>query len=235
MHPTIRNRLLVVGALAIGVALLWNHGLKERVTLENIQHNILHLEQFVASHYHQSVFYYIIAYMTEVILVLPLSALLTLLSGFLFGVLPGALYTNVGATLGATISFLLVRYWFGHFLQKKYAPQLKAFNQAFEQKGWWYLMMTRFVFVIPFFVINILAGLTKVPLWTFIWTTSLGIIPSTLIYAYTGQQLNSIHSLHDIFTPKVLGAFGALGLFAALPAIAGKARRMYERYRAVGQ
>ncbi|MFZ5953533.1 MAG: TVP38/TMEM64 family protein [Candidatus Dependentiae bacterium] len=227
MHPTIRNRFIFVIIAAIGVALLWRHGLKERLTLENIQENIKHLELFVRTHYIKSVIMYILSYMTEVILVLPLSALLTLLGGFLFGVIPGALYANIGATLGATISFLSVRYLFGHFLQKKYERQLATFNQAFHEKGWWYLMMTRFIFVIPFFVINILAGLTKVPLWTFVWTTSLGIIPSSLIYAYTGKQLTQIHSLHDIFTPKVLAAFVMLGLFAAVPTILRKLHLFY--------
>ncbi|BDC34827.1 TVP38/TMEM64 family protein [Candidatus Dependentiae bacterium Noda2021] len=224
MHPTIRTRLIIVLIVAALVAIVWHNGFKEHATLSNLQDNIKHLEQFVQTHYLKSVLMYIGAYATEVILVLPLSALLTLTSGFLFGVVPGVAYTIVGATIGATISFLLVRYLFGHILQKKYATQLVAFNAAVEQQGWWYLMMTRFIFVIPFFVINILAGLTKVPLTTFMWTTALGIIPSSFIYAYTGKQLTEINSLRDIFTPKVLLAFIMLGLFAAFPAILNKIR-----------
>lgn len=224
MHPTIRNRLIIVSIIAGIVAVVWHNGFKEHATLANLQNNIKHLEQFVQTNYLKSVFAYIGAYATEVILVLPLSALLTLMSGFLFGVVPGVGYTIIGATIGATISFLVVRYMFGHILQKKYAAQLVAFNAAVEQQGWRYLIMTRFIFVIPFFVINILAGLTKVPLWTFMWTTALGIIPSSFIYAYTGKQLTEITSLRDIFTPKVLLAFVMLGLFGAFPTILNKIR-----------
>jgi uncharacterized membrane protein YdjX (TVP38/TMEM64 family) len=147
----------------------------------------------------------------------------------LFGTFLGAVYANIGATLGAIGAFLLVRYSFGAALQRKYAQQLVRFNKAMHEEGMSYLLSVHFIAVIPFFLVNILAGLTQVPLWTFIWTTSVGIFPGSLVYAFAGQQLNTIENVRDIFSLKLLLAFLLLAMLAALPILIKKYKKMRVR------
>ena len=96
---------------------------------------------------------------------------------------------------------------------------MAQFNKAMKLYGKNYLLVIRFVAVIPFFLVNILVGLTNLSLWTFIWTTAIGILPGSLVYTFAGQQLNEIESLRDIFSFNILLAFFFLALLALLPII----------------
>ncbi len=200
-------------------------GIGEYFTLNNLQEQSASLQAFVEQNYFLAVFMYVFTYIAAIALSLPAAALLSVTGGFLFGTILGALFTNVGATTGSAISFLMVRYLVGEQLQKKYAVQLKEFNKEMQEQGVWYLLMIRFIAVIPFFVANALVALTNVPLTTFIWTTSLGILPSSFVFTYAGQQLHAISSVRDIFSREVLLAFGLLGLLALVPVVIKKWRK----------
>jgi uncharacterized membrane protein YdjX (TVP38/TMEM64 family) len=110
-----------------------------------------------------------------------------------------------------------VRYLIGSYIQKKYRDQLASFNRALASGQVSYLLAIHFIAIIPFPLINLLAALTHVPLWTFIWTTAVGILPGSLIYAFAGNQLTTIHSLKDIFSFNIMVAFVLLALLALLP------------------
>jgi len=148
---------------------------------------------------------------------LPGAAILTLLSGALFGSILGTILVNIGATAGATLSFLAARFVFGSSIQKKYATQLTKFNREVEENGAQYMLVLRLIPAFPFFLINPLAGLSKIPISTFIWTTSLGIIPGSFVYAFAGKQLASIDSVGGILSPGMIVAFGLLATLALLP------------------
>jgi uncharacterized membrane protein YdjX (TVP38/TMEM64 family) len=150
---------------------------------------------------------------------IPVAAALTITSGYLYSFVIGALYVNVGATIGAALAFLFARYIAGEPLQQKYKRKLNKFNKELDKNGANYLFTIRLIFVFPFFVVNLLAGLTKVKLRTFIWTTSLGILPSSLIYAFAGEQIGKIHSVREIFSGPVLIAFILLAAAAISPTI----------------
>ncbi len=214
---------LGIGFICLIIALRFS-GVGGYITLEMIQEKRAQLEQFVSMHYLWSVFAYIIFYIAAAALALPLASLGTVVSGFLFGVIAGTIYTNIGATIGATIFFLLVRYSFGNSLQARYQKQLAWFNKQMDAYGISYLIAVRFLALIPFFVVNLLIGLTNVPLQTFIWTTSLGIIPGSFVYAFAGRQLATMTSLRDIFSLNILLAFALLASLALLPII-------FQRYR----
>lgn len=186
------------------------------------QGEILHL--FVAHHYIVAVILFIALYITVVILSLPVSGIMTMTGGFLFGTVPGVVYSNIGATTGALCSFLLVRYLIGQWLQVRYKESLVHFNRAFEQYGTLFLLVIHFVAVVPFFMINFLASMTHVSLLTFVWTTSLGIIPAGLVYAFAGEQLATIDSIKDIFSANLMIAFLLLTLLAVLPLVVQKMR-----------
>lgn len=184
--------------------LAWLHDQREALTF------------FIGNNPFTSACIYIGLYALAVTLALPLMSVMTIVGGFLFGVLRGAFYANVGATLGATIFFILVRFLVGSSVQRAYQTQLVRFNEHVDQFGKWYFLAVRCIAVIPFFVINLLAGLTTVSLWTFIWTTSLGIIPVSLVLAFAGTELASIHQFQDIFSFNILLALGALGVLGIL-------------------
>jgi uncharacterized membrane protein YdjX (TVP38/TMEM64 family) len=188
-------------------------------TFENIQKNRDMLLAFTKEHYLISVIVYIVLYVLVVALSIPGGAVLTLAGGFLFGTLLTVLYVNVGATMGAAFAFLIARYLLGDRLQHKYKQQLLKFNEEITKNGVRYLLTLRFIPVFPFFLINFLSGLTSIPLTTFIWTTSLGILPGTAVYAYAGQQLGAITTVSEILSTKVLVVFLLLGLFAIFPVL----------------
>lgn len=188
-------------------------------TFENLQQHRESLLLFVKDHYWLSVLSYICLYILVASLSLPGAAVLTLAGGFLFGTSASTLYVNIGATTGASFAFLVARYLLGNRLQEKYQGQLSKFNTEIERSGKSYLLTLRFIPVFPFFLINFLAGLTAIPFWTFIWTTSIGIIPGTAVYAFAGQQIGSLNSLSEILSKRIIAVFVVLALFALVPVI----------------
>ena len=189
------------------------------LTFENMKQHRDSLLAFVTDHYWLSVACYIAVYIGAVAFTLPVALILTLAGGFLFGAMPAVLYINIGATTGAVVSFLSARYLLGTRLQDTYAQQLGKFNDEIGRNGTHYLLTMRFIPIFPFFLINFLSGLTRIPLRTFVWTTSLGILPSSAIFAFTGRQLGTISSPADILSKKMLMTFAALGLLALTPVV----------------
>lgn len=213
--------MLIFFSIIIGIRIICA---KSCFTLADLKAQSVTLHAFVAKNYVLSVFLYILFYITIISLSLPAAMLTTVAGGYLFGIVPGAVYANIGATLGATVSFLTVRHLIGKYIQDRYKEKLAGFNAAMKEDGILYLLAVHLIAVIPFFVINMLAGLTDIPLWTFMWTTSLGILPGSLVYTFAGRQLHTINSVHDIFSPGVLTAFALLTLLSLLPIIIKRIR-----------
>lgn len=216
------NRFVRIGIIIffiVIVMVLQNFGISALLTLETLQHHKDYFLQIVHDYYWLSVLIYELCYIAIVTFLLPATALMAILGGFLFGTIPGTLYANIGATIGSIIAFLLVRITGGQLLQEKYAHQLITFNNNIKQYGSWYLLLTHLIIIIPFSVINILAGLTCVSLWTFIWTTTIGIMPSLLVFAYTGKRLATITSLYDIFSWPIIIVFMLLGIIGIISLI----------------
>ncbi|MDP3889528.1 MAG: VTT domain-containing protein [bacterium] len=199
-------------------------GIRDYVNLAQIKAHRDFLQLFVQKHYIYSVALYITLYILSVALFLPVAVWLTIASGFFFGVFLGAIYSNIGATIGAAISFLIVRYLLGKTLQKKYGVQLARFNEEIEEYGTQYLLIVHFIAFFPFFVLNILAGLTRISLWKFMWTTSVGIFPGALVYTFAGRQLGEINRLRDIFSFKIFLAFILLAFLAVIPMLIKRLR-----------
>lgn len=212
------RRIIVLLLLAGSFLLFHILGWDEYLDFASVSERRLALRRYVEAHYWVAVAAFIGIYMTTALFV-PGAIVLTLVGGFLFGVPLAALYVNVGATLGAVIALLVSRHLAGSWIQERYAEQLVSLNRAIERHGISYLMALRILPIFPFFVVNYLAGLTRIPLKTFIWTTSLGMLPGSLIYAYAGLQLGSINRPEDIFSAKILTALALLSFFTLLPPI----------------
>jgi uncharacterized membrane protein YdjX (TVP38/TMEM64 family) len=217
---------IVILVIIIGVIVaLKVSGLGGKLTLGNLKANGDHLEHFVAQNYLLSVVSYIAIYIAVAGLSIPGATVMTLAGGFLFGTILAAIYVNVGATIGATLAFLFARYIAGGWLQAKYADKLRRFNDELARNGSYYMLTLRFIAVFPFWLINICAGLTSIPLRTFVWTTAVGILPGSLVYTYAGSQLATIQSVSDIFTTRILIAFLLLAALAMVPTIINHVKR----------
>lgn len=213
------RRFIVLAALAAAVVALRVSGLGEMLTFDTLQQNRESLLAHVRSGYAGAVALYIGAYILVAAFNIPGAAVMTLSGGFLFGTFPAVLYANIGATAGASIAFLLSRYLLGDWVQARYRDRLAGFNAEMERNGARYLVTLRLIPLFPFFMINFLSGLTSIPFRTFVWTTSLGILPAAAIFANAGSQLGSIRTVSEILSPRVIASLFLLALIAVVPAV----------------
>jgi len=220
-----KKRLLIVILIVLLVAVIRYSGVGEYFTLENIRRNKEALEAFVEASFPVAALVFIGVFVLMAALSIPGAAVLTIAGGYLFGTIPAAVFVNIGATIGAALAFLVSRHLIGKWVQDKYGRRLKKFNDELLRNGKYYLLTLRLIPIFPFFLINLFAGLTRIHLWTFAWTTSLGIIPGDLAYSFAGNQLNYLKSPEDILSPQILAAFLALALVAIAPVIVGKLRK----------
>jgi len=192
-------------------------GLDSYFTLENLQAQKEELQAFVAANYALSVSLFIGIYCLSVAFIIPIATVLTLASGFLFGTIFGTMFAVFGATLGAMASFYFARFIIGDKIQQKYAKELSRFNAELEANGYGYLFALRFLPIFPFFLINLLCGITRIDGKTFFITTLIGIIPGGFVYVYAGSQLSKINALSDIFSKEIFFALALLGALSLVP------------------
>ena len=212
--------LLLVALLAVGLFFYFDLG--RFLTLASLKANRQALADYYAAHKVVTVAGFMALYIVQTALSLPGAAILSLAAGAIFGSLAGTLYANLAATIGATLAFLVTRYLLRDTILKKLGPKLEGINRELEQRGFNYLLFLRLVPLFPFFLINLAAGLTRLPLRTFVLGTLIGIIPGGFVYVNAGSSLASINSLRDVASPRVLGSFALLGLFALVPVLYGK-------------
>ncbi len=156
---------------------------------------------------------YFLLYVAFAALSLPAAALLTLAGGALFGLLEGTVLVSFASSIGATLAFLGSRFVFRDSVQRRFGQRLRAVDEGMRREGALYLFTLRLVPVLPFFVINLLMGLTRLPVRTFYLVSQLGMLAATLVYVNAGTQLANVHSLAGILSPRLLGSFALLGVF----------------------
>lgn len=209
---------LILAALILSIIIgIWMSDLHKCLTFTEIKKNTLWLKDNVEHYYWWTVLVYLATFITVILCGLPAAALMNILAGFLFGIINGVTYIIIAATIGGTLFFLMVRYLVGSYLQVRFANRLKTFNQSWEKDGWQFLLLLRVIPLIPFFMVNILAGLTSVSVRTFMWTTALGVIPTALIFTFAGKQLGRIQFMSDIFTLPIIIALVLLALLGIVP------------------
>jgi len=213
------KRLLIIGFLLLFVVILLRYfGIGDYLTFEQLKNNRTYFKQLVGSHYWFSVAIYLGIYIAVIACCIPATPPLTIIGGFLFGVVPGILYALIGATIGATISFLLVRHVLKNTVSVYFYDKIEQFNKQIRVYGMAsYLLILQLVTIFPFFIVNTLAGLANVPLWTFVWTSLVGSFPSLFVYTLAGRQLGVIESVRNVFLPSVLIVFMILILVVLLP------------------
>lgn len=211
------SKWLVGLSVGLGIAAFFYLDLGRYLSLDGLKSNRDHLLAFTDANYTLAVALFIVAYCVVVGLSLPGGAIMTLAGGFLFGSVWGTLYVNVGATVGATLAFLVARYLLRDWVERKFGSRLGAIQDGFARNAFSYLVTLRLIPLFPFFLVNMVSGLTRVSVGTYVAATSLGIIPGSFVFAYAGRQLGTINSLKEIVSPNVLLAFTLLGLLALVP------------------
>jgi uncharacterized membrane protein YdjX (TVP38/TMEM64 family) len=228
-------RFLPVVIIAAGLGLGYAMGWQRFFTLEFLGESRQALAAFVSANPVLSRLGFFAVYATAVAFSFPAASVLTIFGGFLFGWLQGALLVALAATLGATGLFLAARSAFGDVLRSKVGGVAKAMAEGFERDAFSYLLVLRLAPVFPFFIVNIVPALFKVPLKTYVAATLLGILPGTFAYAFLGQGVGSALdsaaqageqlSVGDLVTPQLIGAFFALGAVALIPVLIKRLRK----------
>ncbi len=167
---------------------------------------------------------YIMIYILVTSLSLPGALVLGLAAGSLFGLLTGTIVVSFASTIGATLACAVSRYILRGWVQNKFGDRLKTVNEGIEKEGAFYLFTLRLIPVFPFWLINMIMGLTKMPLKTYYWVSQIGMLPGTIVFVNAGKELAKINSLSGIFSPGLILSFALLGLF---PIVARKLIALY--------
>ena len=149
---------------------------------------------------------------------------MTLAGGALFGLGAGTLIVSFASTIGATLACFVSRFLLRDWVQEKFGDKLSLVNEGIAREGTFYLFTLRLIPVFPFFIINLVMGLTKMPLRTFYWVSQLGMLAGTIVYVNAGKELGKIASLHSILSPGLIMSFVLLGI---LPLAAKKLLAVY--------
>ena len=144
---------------------------------------------------------------------IPGAAIMSLVAGALFGVVIGTLIVSFASTMGATLAFLSSRYLLRDWVQGKFGERLRAVDDGLEKDGAFYLFTLRLIPVFPFFVINLLMGLTRIKTGTFFWVSQIGMLPATIVFVNAGTQISRIESTAGLLSPTLIASFVALAFF----------------------
>ncbi|RYF01431.1 MAG: pyridine nucleotide-disulfide oxidoreductase, partial [Oxalobacteraceae bacterium] len=172
-------------------------------------------------------------YVGATALSIPGAVILTLAAGAVFGLWRGLLIVSFASAIGATLAFLAARFLLRDFVTRRFGDRLKAIDQGIARDGAFYLFTLRLVPLFPFFLINLLMGLTKLPALTFYWVSQVGMLAGTAVYVNAGTQLAQLESVRGILSPGLLLSFALLGIFplAAKKAVdIYKARKVYAKW-----
>ncbi|TNF53564.1 TVP38/TMEM64 family protein [bacterium] len=174
---------------------------------------------------------YMFIYIFVTSLSLPGAAVMTLAGGALFGLITGTIVVSFASTIGASIACFVSRFILRDWVQGKFGDKLKSVNKGIEKEGAFYLFTMRLIPVIPFWLINLLMGLTKMPLRRFYWVSQVGMLAGTIVYVNAGKELGKIESLSGILSPTLIFSFVLLGLF---PILTKKSMAFYKKRKGIG-
>ena len=212
-------KIVILGILGLGLGAFFYFDVGQYFSLEALKANRDDLLAYTNANFAVAVILYVAVYILQTGFSLPGGALMTLTGGFLFGSVLGTIFVNIGATTGATLAFLAARYVLRDWVERKFGKRIEPIQVGFAQNAFSYLLTLRLIPAFPFFLVNLVSGLTRIPLGTYVIATSIGIIPGSFVYAFAGRQLGSINSLAEIASPPVLMAFTFLGLLALVPIV----------------
>ncbi|OLF74638.1 pyridine nucleotide-disulfide oxidoreductase [Pseudoalteromonas haloplanktis] len=227
------KKLSLLLLAAIGVGLFFFYDLNQLLTLDGLKGSMAQFDQYKAQSPLLVIGGFFLLYILVTALSLPGAAILTLAAGALFGLAQGLLVASFASSIGATLAFLVSRYLLRDTIKKRFPERLAAIDTGVEKEGAFYLFTLRLVPVFPFFLINLLMGLTAIKSWTFYWVSQIGMLAGTFVFVNAGTQLAQIESLSGILSLDLILSFALLGVFPLIAKSlinAIKKRRVYKNY-----
>jgi pyruvate/2-oxoglutarate dehydrogenase complex dihydrolipoamide dehydrogenase (E3) component/uncharacterized membrane protein YdjX (TVP38/TMEM64 family) len=235
MVVNIRKILLLLVVL-VGIVAFFAFGLDRYFSLAFLKESQASLAALREQQPLQLALGYFLVYVAVTALSLPGATIVTLAGGAIFGLGWGLLIVSFASSIGATLAFLTARFLLRDSVQARFGQRLADMDKGIQRDGAFYLFTLRLIPVVPFFVINLLMGLTKMKAWTFYWVSQLGMLAGTAVYVNAGTQLGQLESLQGILSPGLLGSFVLLGLFPLIArwiVEAVQKRKVYAKWASV--
>jgi pyruvate/2-oxoglutarate dehydrogenase complex dihydrolipoamide dehydrogenase (E3) component/uncharacterized membrane protein YdjX (TVP38/TMEM64 family) len=227
------RKLLLLVVVAVAVSAFFALDLGRHFSLEALKAQQAAIESYRQANPALAAGIFFIVYVAVTALSLPGAVIMTLAGGAVFGLLWGMVLVSFASSVGATLAFLASRFLLRDWVAKRFGQRLQAIDRGVEKEGGFYLFTLRLVPAFPFFMINLVMGLTPMRAWTFYWVSQVGMLAGTLVFVNAGTQLAGISSLSGILSPALIGSFALLGIF---PLIAKKivdgikAKKVYARW-----
>tara|TARA_B110001454_G_scaffold218991_1_gene249136 strand:- start:177992 stop:180121 length:2130 start_codon:yes stop_codon:yes gene_type:complete len=209
-------RFLLVALILLLVTIYFTTGAGSYLTLASLKKNQELLNAQFSNHPILVSLIFGLGYVIVTALSIPGATILTLASGAIFGLFYGTIIASVASTLGATLSFLGARYLFRQSAERRFRERMSAINQGLKNEGSFYLFTLRLIPAFPFFLVNLVMGLTQLSVWRFILVSQIGMIPGTFVYVNAGTEISKIDSLKGILSPGLLISFSLLGILPLL-------------------
>ena len=221
-----KRRILIVSLILALLVLYRVFNLSQYLSLSYVKASQEKAAVLYAEHQAVVLLGYFGLYVLATALSLPGAVVLTLAGGALFGFWSGTVVVSFSSTIGATLACFVSRFLLREWVQKKLGDRLRTIHEGMKREGKFYLFTLRLIPVFPFFVVNLVMGLTRMPLRTFYWVSQLGMLPGTLIYVNAGKELAEIDSPSGILSPGLILSLALLGFFPLV------ARRLLAIYKA---
>ena len=214
MTPRARNLVVIVALLLVAIACLWHTGAHQQLSLTDLKSAQTAFALQHAAHPVLTTLLYFTGFTLLTACCLPGASLLMLVAGASFGIVWGSAVAVLASAAGATLTMLASRHLLRSRVEVRYADTLGEVNRGLANGGALYLLSLRLLPVVPFVPLNLLCGLTRLPLTIFFATSLFGMLPATMVYVNAGVQLGAVGSLGDILSPSL---FCGLLLLALLP------------------
>lgn len=219
-------RAVLLCVIAASVAAFLSFDLGKYLSFEYLKEKQHILEAFYSEHRALSIFIYMLGYIVVTALSLPGAAVMSLAGGALLGFWTGVIAVSFASSIGATLAFLVSRFILRDYVQEKFGDRLTAINEGMKKDGALYLFSLRLVPVFPFFIVNLVMGLTPIRPVTYYFVSQLGMFPATLVFINAGTQLAKLESVAGILSPSLIFSFALLGIFPLI------ARKTVDSYKA---
>ncbi|MCZ4238530.1 FAD-dependent oxidoreductase [Alteromonas macleodii] len=227
------KKIALLGVIVAAIFSFFYFDLNSYLTLQGMKDSLDTFQSQIAQNPVLSIGVFFAIYVAVTALSLPGAAILTLAAGALFGLVQGLVIVSFASSVGATLAFLVSRFILRDTVRNKFKEKLKKIDEGVEKQGAFYLFTLRLVPVFPFFLINLLMGLTSLKTRTFYWVSQVGMLAGTAVYVNAGTQLAQIDSLSGIVSPGLIFSFVLLGIFPwiakAIVAVVNR-RRVYKGY-----
>jgi uncharacterized membrane protein YdjX (TVP38/TMEM64 family) len=207
------KKILLVALLVAAIAVYFIFDLGQYLSLDAFK---AQQAQIVAAKDASPLIYiggFVLIYVAVTALSLPGAAIMSLVAGALFGLVTGSIIVSFASSIGATLAFLSSRFLLRDWVSSKFGERMQAIDDGFARDGAFYLFTLRLIPLFPFFVVNLLMGLTRIKTVPFYWVSQIGMLPATIVFVNAGTQISKVESTSGLLSPTLIGSFILLGCF----------------------